>query len=481
MIVVLAIVFGAIVMVLLAVEVHRVNRDIRFARALRRIGTAECADSQTIEAVANIIADARAATPARLMQRLLPIVTSSAGTSQQKIWRPWHRVHIPAYVLMKTRTNAQRQRGVITALFDGLTASVQKVMSDRGATGSSCITFDEFWPVIECIEEAAIHTHSDNNDLFASRLATFAMRCNDETIHVQLGWVVNELMERSPQEARLGMRIASALAARSRFARESLHTLITYKRLLHDGHLEGSAATLEAELKRIDAMVVDEDRAAWNSERKKILDQLAQTHIDTITNALSSNETDVLRKVAEATSAIFKGVGPSSGVKGVIALAAMRRILAVLAGKLKAMDSTLAPNVCRVLMQAADDGKVPAFLVIEASESMRDRLAKETAQSMADFLRTNPGALEPGIAVCISEGIEDGLDQPGGDERLKHAVFEPMAPLPEDILIFWHSIASKPLSDPEQERNLKQWMEARLELRRLPFAPSENTSREAAA
>jgi hypothetical protein len=491
----LAVVFG-LVLILLAIEVVRVRRDIQFAKRLRAIGTGASPDHGAIDYVARVLAVSRRPSRARLIAKLFPIALEDTSDTKQ-LWSAWHRVHIPAYVMMRTRDDRERQAGVIESLFDGLTTSVRTVLERRRRDGdglASWITFDEFWPVVECIEEAAVHTCPTNNDLFATQVAQFATRCVDDTVHAQLGWVVNELLERSRAEATLGLCIAKTLAARSIAARESLYTLIAYKRIKHglfdEETLEGDAKALEDVLKNVDSVSLlqaTDLHEHYEQQRRAVMREQAESVTRRIEDALGSPLDHLVRIAGSGCDEILTKATPCAGVDGVIALAAVRLVLHRMCEFIEPFDppvaSAVARGVCRWLMVRADAGKVPAFLVIESAESIRDDRSRDAAVAMASFLKSNPGSLDPGIAVCITEGVEDGLyeDDDHGTiaekrARLRDARFtrDPerrwsvanMDPQLGDIRAFWRDAAEALQENTIRRDDVPHWMNVRLDLRR---------------
>jgi len=483
--------FAAILVIL---EISRVRKDIRFARRLRHIVSRESPDTSTVRDVARVMAASRPESGAKLIAKLFPIAIADPSDMDQ-LWRTWHPVHIPAYVLMATRNDPKSQRSVIESLFEGLTGSVHRVLESRRREGDGCvswISFDEFWPVVECLEEAAVHTSPDNNDLFASRLANFATRCVDETVHAQLGWVVNELLERSPAEARLGHRIAATLASRSSAAREALNTLVEYKRIAHKT-LEGDELELHKTLLGVDRITLLQDRKYHDdceTLRTKILQSQVQEKTAQIEDAIQRRASDIAEITGKGCDEILAEAGPRSGVQGVICLAAVRLVLRDLCWRLKALEkddpivaSAIAQDTCRWLMRDAVTGKVPAFLVIESAESIRDARSGDAAKAMAAFVMSSPGTLDPGVAVCISEGIEDGLyyvDAAGAvkmlKERLADARFDRdperrwrvpnTSPKLNDIRVFWRDAAESLQHNAIERDDMPHWMNVRLDLRR---------------
>jgi hypothetical protein len=478
------------ILILLVVQLTRVWRDAAFAKQLRRIVTGESANREAIAYVAKVLARSTPSANARLIQKLFPIGVDASDVKQ--LWRAWHRVHIPAYVMMETRDNPERQSGFIKALFDGLATSTSRVIESRrheGDVATSWITFDEFWPVVECLEEAAVHTHPANNELFASHLSRFAMSCLDETVHAQLGWVVNELLERSPHEVILGQCIAATLSARSSSAREALNTLVEYKRIGH-GSLQGDALQLAEVVRGVDRIAVLQDsdyHERCEEQRATVLTFKVKQVNGRIDAAMTANPGDIVHITGQGCDEILLGAGPCSGVHGIIALAAVRLVLRHLCRQLEEVGpvtaSQIAQDACRWLMARADTGRVPAFLVIESAESIRDHRTSDAAEAMASFLKSNPGALDPGIAVCISEGIEDGLFETSEGEndtlkreRLADAIFVPDVEcrwrVPnvdsklDDIRVFWRDAAESLQQNAIERDDVPRWMNTRLDLRR---------------
>jgi hypothetical protein len=153
-------------------------------------------------------------------------------------------------------------------------------------------------------------------------------------------------------------------------------------------------------------------------------------------------------------------------------------------------------------MDGFGHGGVAGFIVVESMESIRDHRPSDAAEAMVTFLRGGSSALDPGIAVCVAEGIEDGLYGDESDhtpeerdrkeslrkELLADARFEPSRDgwtspasrrskgsdnkvnnvpgegIEDDIRRFWRT--SLPLFAERQRQEIPSWMNLRLALRR---------------
>jgi hypothetical protein len=456
------------------------------------------------------LAIARRRTLVHLIARLFPIRAPSTHRDRSAAaWRLWHRAHIPPYVVRQLRWWQGRQQTIIECVFDGLAAAAQgavDVTVPLGEGERSRVSFDEFWPLLECIEELAVHTHVANHGAFAVALADFAAAIDDEAVQAQVGWVVNELLERTAAEQALAVNIADALLASEAVASvEALRTLVAYKREKvgeddePDPAIEAIAKKV-AERTPIIALPATLALSTRCDERRTELFQLANAiGAQVRADVVYSLET---KTISEATAAAVAGQVTSaceplltiatvrSGIDGVIALAALRLVLRQFCSALLRPPSDTAAqpdsartwpgadlvtqSLCTALMQRCE-ANTSGFVLVEALETVRDKRTEDTARAMAAFVGKAHGQLDSGIAVCICEGIEEQLQGRSSSE--------PPAKVPMPRFRWWRgrwraSRSSKtlgpigvfwetaPLSFRRRVHDVPRWMNVRLALRR---------------
>jgi hypothetical protein len=137
-------------------------------------------------------------------------------------------------------------------------------------------------------------------------------------------------------------------------------------------------------------------------------------------------------------------------------------------------------------LRRAAAGIIPAFLVVESAESIRDSRSGDAAEAMIDFMRIGAGFLDPGIAVCMCEGVEDGLyETRNGEERdlavqrLRDACFmrandawvaSSIPKSTHDIRVFWRDALDAMKHNDLRRDQVAHWSNCRLEIRRRPLA-----------
>jgi hypothetical protein len=358
---------------------------------------------------------------------------ATRGSAQ---WSLWQRAHVPAYALCALKKRPKSQDVLLRAIMAGLRSAVAESIAIRrpsiqrtSADGDEVVLeFDEFWPIVECIEQMAVHVDEHNRHTFSAGVAQLAAS-GDITARVQLAWVVNELLERSAGERALGADVAGALGRESmaRHAHAALRILAAYKRA------KGEEAVANV-IEKIDPLIEQKEEAFLKScgelargLQKENLDSSERDVLDRVATLFEKNDFSETA-IASAAAAIgkicdvFLNAGTSrSGLEGITALAVVRLTLRGmchdLQDRIREMSSdapahiaafSLARAVCRWLMEGVGQG-VSGFIVVESMESIRDHLPSAAAEAMNDFLKRGPTALDPGIAVCVAEGVEDEL------------------------------------------------------------------------
>jgi hypothetical protein len=493
---------------LAAVELAYLTTQFAFAIAITRPPY----EGLRLRYIAVLFAAARSATRVELVARLFPITEPATKDDRSAAaWRIWHRAHLPAYAVRALRWWPGRQRAIIESIFLGLTIAVRRATEKPGIQSSdrSRISFDEFWPVVECVEEMAVCTATANHEVFASALTRLAATANDETVQAQLGWVVNELLERTASEQKLGLYIGLALLkSEAAGSREAIKTLIAYKDE-KGGEPDPNMEKLAAAAKAVSVLAAPNDRAfaeACTGRRRQMLEDSARhatIRVNKIVSALRDGDSDNDRTrasaadIANACDPLLAGATAHSGVDGIIGLASLRLVLRRLCKELptetseSAMDVkptgaagaapiSLAEDVCAAIMRRFQDG-VPGFVIIESIESVRDHRPGDAARAMAAFLGSVSGQLDPGIAVCICEGVEDQLntlDEDAGavsrqarfawrrgDQTPWRAAWHAPATVRGlgQIQVFWQTTA--PWFGKKRLHDVPQWMNLRLGLR----------------
>jgi hypothetical protein len=406
----------------------------------------------------------------------------------------------------------------------GLQEAIASSIAARkpSSTDDALLDFDEFWPIVECIEQLAIHIdlskrdHAEisvNEQEFGRGVARLAA-AGDQTAQVQLAWVVNELLERSDDEQALGRAVATGLAREAgvQHARGALQILAAYKK----AKVSKDAVLLDASIAKTEAFTLDREEV-FREKTQEIVDRVIVGQQIVVERKVKGTTTELFEaddfsesSVERAAIAIGKACNlllvkatPRSALEGIAALAAVRLTLSALCDDLKGhtelvkkegppvlVASLLAQGVCRWLMEEFGHGRVSGFIVVESMESIRDARPGDAAEAMFEFLQRGRSSLDPGIAVCVAEGIEDELYKAeeadakySEAERLRraierrrvllaHARFEPQgggwsSPVGEDIndiRRFWR--ISLPMFAGRQRQEIPKWMNLRLGLRR---------------
>jgi len=385
------------------------------------------------------LAFARRRTLVRLIARLFPFTAPATHKDPPAAtWRLWHRAHIPPYVVRQLRWWPGRQRTIIECVFEGFTIATRGAIDTKVPLRDgerSRVSFDEFWPLLECIEELAVHTHADNHEAFAAAVAGFAAAADDETVQAQIGWVVNELLERTAPEQALAVTVADELLdSEASASREALRTLVAYKQRKAqepDPAIDLIATKITATtplLPRPAALALSDRCDRQRGELLGAAESIGtQVHYD-VTHALRAEAiTDadaaaMAAGVARACAPLLAAATARSGVDGVIALAAVRLVLRQFCAALLRPTTDEDPvasserqwpcaariteSLCTALMQQCEAG-ISGFVLVEALETVRDKRTADTARAMAAFMGRARGQLDAGIAVCICEGVED--------------------------------------------------------------------------
>jgi hypothetical protein len=137
--------------------------------------------------------------------------------------------------------------------------------------------------------------------------------------------------------------------------------------------------------------------------------------------------------------------------------------------------SVIAENVCRWVMRRGISPGASRFIAIESMESIRDHRPVDAARAMFAFLAEDIRSLDPGIAVCICEGIEDSAGKPCAEAMLAQSRFVPRngswgaMPIGEnvaDVRVFWRKMGQRLQEGGVKGEDLPNWMNLRLDLRR---------------
>jgi hypothetical protein len=273
------------------------------------------------------------------------------------------------------------------------------------------LTFDQFWPTLETLEEIAAvvvsvdraHDHGAA-DVFARSYAKLVSGSADPVVTCALAWGVNEFLERGDASEALGRRIAAELQAAD--ATEQSACILAALT-----HLRGEIAAVAPQVSSLtnDARLLTAsfDRlAAGGTEELRVL---LGAH------ALPGKTKIDLLPSVQRDCALLASREPLTGL---LAMATMKRIVRELwrpsARNIAARDAFVR-EFCELLLGAAAEGKISSFLAIEAIEAVRDKAAPICVAQMLRYLPNASAALAQGIFVCIVEGYEErfaGEQQP---------------------------------------------------------------------
>jgi hypothetical protein len=425
----------------------------------------------------------------------LRLFRAGADVEDRDRWRQWHRVHLPAFIVRAAKHKQARQERILQSVFSGLRAALVTMKRPTQAEHATPVvhplTFDALWPFGETVEELAVHCRRDLHPLFASEITQTAAKLDDEAVRVVCAWVVNELLERGEDERALGAVIAKELAENGppccvealRILR-ALYLAVAKNR----GHEKAPETALFAALKGTpveqsagDAMPEDSPLDARWGEVDNVL-------VDVIVKKGTTEEEG--REIAKATlaacSAMLAEQDDPSSLRAARGLAALRftfrKVCIAARQNLPPVSfAAFVRHLCKLVMERVANPRVSAFLTIESMEPIRDKAPAVVAAGMAAFITRAAGRLDPGIAVCICEGVEEGREPEAAHERENQYYFvrKDQKWLPgsaphrkvisedhgrgEGIERFWRDCGDS--ADPKRIADLAQWMNLRLELR----------------
>lgn len=422
---------------------------------------------------------------AHIEATILRLFRNVSELEERDRWRRWHRVHLPAFIVRAAKKKPARQERVLRSIFTGLRASIDSM---REAAQSKQLTLDLLWPFVETVEELAVHCSVNLRDVFAAEMTHTAASIDDEALQTVCAWVVNELLERGEDELILGCAIATHLAQNGPpTSIEALRVVRDlYKRVAEDrGHEKKEETAFFEAIKGTRV----ELRAGDEADRNYLLRNAPSAILESFAAAIGNREEEDVNQRGRALAShlmtdcedLFRAADNPSSLTGARALAGLRftfRRVAKKKGEDRLWDHedpTVFPvfvhHFCTQVMERVTNPRVSAFLTIESMEPLRDKAPAHVAKAMAEFVGRVP-RLDPGIAVCICEGVEEGKGATVTGKRENHYYFVrrggrwlPGADAPEaaEVAFFWRWLAAS--QNPQRIADLAQWMNLRLELR----------------
>jgi hypothetical protein len=359
----------AVIVAALLVRVILLRREVLVARAivegtLYGAGRFFPSKYRPVLRAAAFLADRTESACIELVGRmfLIPVATGRRTTA---LWSIWQRAHVPSYAICARKTDPAKQqvllRSIMTGLKNAVVASValratrsrDEALGVTTTTDEALLDFDEFWPVVECVEQLAVHVHPENKQEFSTGVARLAA-AGDVTAQVQLAWVVNELLERSAEEQALGRAVAVALGTErgARHARAGLQTLVAYKRTKDRTESEEADS-----IDKVDTFIGQQEKIFLDASSSVVRHVLTEQRkpveaaIGGVTSDLFADGDLSGLAVERAAVAIGKACDqlisagtPRSGLQGIAALAAVRLTLRNFCGDLKRRTEGLPSN-----------------------------------------------------------------------------------------------------------------------------------------
>lgn len=427
---------------------------------------------------------------------ILRLFRAGADVEDRDRWQRWHRVHLPGFIVRAAKKRKTLQERVLRSVFSGLRGAIDTMkrptQAEQAAPVARALTFDALWPFSETVEELAVHCRRDLHPLFASEMTQTAARIDDEALQVVCAWVVNELLERGEDERALGGVIATELAengpptsAEALRILRALYAAVVKSR----GHEKAPETALFAALKGTPVEPSATDSMPDESPFGASWDTVVYHMLIDVRMPSGWTEEDgqkTARSIFAACGEMLATQDDASGLEAARTLAALRfafREVCIAAREsLKPVAfAAFVRQLCKLLMERVANPRVSAFLTIESMEPIRDKAPADVAAAMAAFVSRAAGRLDPGIAVCICEGVEDGREPTAAHARENQFYFvrkdqkwlsgsEPRPKLTSDadgpeerIERFWRDCGES--ADPKPIADLAQWMNLRLELR----------------
>ncbi len=366
------------------------------------------------------------------------------------LYRRWMSSHLPAYLLGPARRFFPDRETILTACLDGVERAARKIATAPDHS------YDDLWICLEVLEEIAGQIVHDpaSRAVFAQRYASMCFTSTSPILRAAWAWGVNELLERGPESTALGLDIARKLLDDGPDeARHVIHVMSQGRKELgatfaaHPGFAAPLPADIGDLLDRI---------GAWQN-------QLITGLRDKATVSFGADIEPALSKVLE-TFAVHAQTD-----RGIASLAAMKGLLKELCGLLdKCGEENAVSDLCAFILNAANRERIPVFLVIEASEAVRDAFPAEFARTMGAFLERARPLLAQGMAVCVSEGYEARDDCLSGprffdDDLRLTTVWDDKMPSARGLGLFFDNARTTVAERPDLAP-LGHWIDQRLDL-----------------
>lgn len=309
-------------------------------------------------------------------------------------WQVWYNVHIPAFI---AAGSSRRHAPIVAAaIMDGLTDATRALVEEQRRAGGGPIAYDSFWPILESIEEIAAHLPASARQRFADKLLELCNATADETVQAASAWIVNELSTRTSNERALARTVIHRLhPGAPRVSRLALQILGTINA---DVEAALTTAIKESRRPRLADVCLDKYNTACAYALKRV-EEFDESAPDAVG--------DFVRYLCDLERFDKQNL---NGIEGLAWMAYHRTAFRALCG-VQSVSRNAIEEVCREAMFCTAEQQTCAFLTIEALEPVRDKNAKQCVDAMSSFLIGGSGKFDQGIAVCISEGLEEERDR----------------------------------------------------------------------
>ena len=393
--------------------------------------------------------------PEKIADRVESILVDRSKDGE-RLYQRWLLSHLPAYLLGPARRFFPGRETVLTACLDGVEGASRKIAK------APDVSYDDLWICLEVLEEIAgqiIHL-PNSRDIFAQRYVRMCAGSAGTILPAAFAWGVNELLERGPASTFLGLDIA--------------------RRLLQDGPEEARNVILNMSTGRRelrDALAVHREfTAAQPSHTESLFDQLSDAQTRLVTKLNATYTVSFISDIEPVLSMVLEACANHTGSdRGIACLMAMKNLLKEICATLdECEDENTIADLCAFILNVAnqEQSELPVFLVIEASEAVRDAFPAIFARTTGRFLERASPLLAQGIAVCVSEGYESATEE---DRDFHPRFFDQNTFLrgsaggvrsqrpPKGLEFFFHEARSTMTKRPELVP-LGHWVDQRLDL-----------------
>ena len=327
--------------------------------------------------------------PDRIAERIESILVDQ-NKDEERIHQRWLSSHLPAYLLGPAQRYFPDRKTILMACLDGVERALRQL------SGIPDVSYDDLWICLEVLEEIAGQITHDpkTKDIFVRRYVSMCLGSESTIVPAALAWGVNEFLERGPASAALGLEIALKLMEYGpNEARYVVSIMSEGNRVLR------AAMSTHAEF----AVPLPTDTV-------DLLNRIRTEQTRLIACLKASSSVSFRIDVEPVLSKVLESCVLHAGSdRGIACLAGLKSLLKELCATLNEFqDETAISDLCGFILNVANRERpeIPVFLVIEASEAVRDAYGEIFASAMGTFLGQARPLLAQGIAVCVSEGYE---------------------------------------------------------------------------